>query len=135
MSASFQQIEKISLAVGTSAALRLAAFFGGTGKNLYVPLEATPGHLIEKLIGAEAFGYLVEAFAGENVWMPAVDLAPLQAAGKVWMLRQSELSNSQIGNLLGLSKQRISQINAALRRDGFLDLAAELEPTNVGEQS
>jgi DNA-directed RNA polymerase specialized sigma subunit len=51
----------------------------------------------------------------------------------VYLLRQSELSNNQIGNLLGLSKQRVQQINAALRLDGFFDLAAELE--TEGEQS
>lgn len=130
---SFQQIEKIANQIGTSAALRLAAFWGGTGRQLYVPLEATPGHLIEKVIGPEAFGFLVQAYGGENLWLPQVDLEPLRNAGRVYLLRQSELSNNQIGNLLGLSKQRVQQINAALRLDGFFDLAAELE--TEGEQS
>ena len=51
---------------------------------------------------------------------------PLRNAGRVWLLRQSNLSNAQIGNLLGLSKQRVGQIVKSLTLEGFTDLADEL---------
>lgn len=124
---SFQQVERIADQIGANAALKLSAFFGGTGRVCYIPVEATTGHVLEKIIGEEAFRNIVAAFAGETLWLPMVDLTPLRNAGRIWMLRESELSNGQIANLLGISRARVGQIVAALRLDGFADLAAELE--------
>ncbi len=124
---SFMQVERIADQIGAHAALQLTGFFGGTGRRVYIPVEATPGHLIEKIIGPEAFTNLVAAFAGENIWLPLLDLAHLRNAGRIWMLRQSELSNAQIGNLLGISTARVGQIIATLRLNDFADLAEILE--------
>jgi hypothetical protein len=131
---SFVQVERIADQIGANAALKLAAFYGGTGKQVYIPTQPTTGHVLEKIVGEEAFKNLVAAFAGETLWLPLVDLTALRNAGRVWMLRESELSNGQIANLLGISRARVGQIVAALRLDGFADLAAELETEN-GEQS
>ena len=48
---SFTQFERISDQIGGAAALRLHAFFSGIGGALYVPVEATPGHILERLLG------------------------------------------------------------------------------------
>lgn len=130
---SFARVEQIADQVGANAALRLTSFFGGTGRRLYVPLVATPNHLLEKIVGREAFVNLVAAFGGESLWLPLIDINPLRNAGRVWLLRESNLSDVQIGNLLGISKQRVGQIVASLRLDGFADLAATLEEPEASE--
>lgn len=130
---SYLQVERIADQIGANAALKLTAFYGGTGRNCYVPTDPVNGHVLEKIIGPEAFKNLVAAFGGESIWLPLVDLTPLRNAGRIWMLRESELSNAQIANLLGISKARVGQITAALRLDGFADLAEQLETTEAGQ--
>ena len=124
---SFARVEQIADQVGAAAALKLCAFWGGNGRRLYVPTTPLDGHLLEKIIGREAFINLVQAYPGEALWLPRVDLLPLQMAGRCWLLRDSEYSQNQIANLLGISPARVSQILKTLKLEGFADLAATLE--------
>lgn len=130
----FDMVERIADEIGASAALRLTSFYGGTGRQVYVPVEPTPGHVIEKIIGPRAFDDLCKAFGGRSVPVPLLDLTPLRNAGRVWMLRDSSLSPGQMANLLGMSKQRISQILSQLRLEDFGSLAEALrEEEEEGE--
>jgi len=122
----FKLLDRIAIEIGLEPTLQLAGFFGGQGRALYVPLKPTPGHVIEKVIGEQAFADLCMAFPGESVPVPQVDLTPLRNAGRVWWLRETGLSAPQIANLLGISKQRVGQIQTSLRLEGYPELASVL---------
>jgi hypothetical protein len=119
----FRLMEHIADQIGAEAALRLCGFFGGRGRAVYVPVKPIPDHIIEKIIGPRAYADLCAAFPGESVPVPSIDLEPLRNAGRIWAVRDSGLSQGQLANLTGLSKQRIGQILAQLQLEGFDSLA------------
>lgn len=130
-SASFLQVERVADQIGAAASLRLHAFFGGTGRACYVPMQPTPGHILEKLLGAPAFADLCRAFGGQTLHVPMVDLSPLRNAGRVWFLSNKNLSQVAIAGLLDLSPGRVSQILKQLRLEGSAELAEELTGTGT----
>ncbi len=117
--------------IGFESTVALAGFFGGSGVNLYVPSAAEPDHLISKLIGLEAFSKLVDTYGGQRLPIPALDLGALRNAGRVWELRQRNVSCKASANLLGLTAERVRQISEQLRREGFFDLATETENEEI----
>lgn len=119
----FKLLEQIADQVGAEAALRLCAFFGGVGRALYVPVKPSRNHVIELIIGEQAFADLCAAFPGQSVPVPTIDIAPLRNAGKVWAARDSGVQPGLLAHLTGLSKQRIGQIMSELRLEGFGSLA------------
>lgn len=132
ISYSFGQFSQIAEVIKGEAALKLVGFFGNR-KSIHIPARATPGHLIEKVIGQPAFAALVKEFGGETLPIPAVNLEPLQLAGRVHLLRDSGLSARRMAALLGFSHAHIASILATLKREGFDDLAAVLEEESTGE--
>lgn len=62
-------LEDLGAVMGTTAALRLIAVFGGG--SLYVPAFATDDHPICVVVGREPFVRLVEAFGGDVLSLPA----------------------------------------------------------------
>ena len=134
ISYSFGQFDEISQVIGGEAALKLVGFFGNR-KQVHVPVRPTNGHLIELVIGRPAFIRLSAEFGGQNLPVPAVDLVPLQLAGKVHLLRDSGLSTRKMGALLDLSHTRCAEILNTLKREGFDQLAAALTPEPTLEEA
>lgn len=129
---SYGMFERLSDQVGGGPALKLCAFFGGT-KAIYVPVRASDQHIINKLIGPAAFADLVTAFAGQTIPLPALEIEPLRNAGRVFVLRDSGLGTRKMGALLGLSHARVAQILNELKRQGFDDLAIQLNESEIEE--
>lgn len=113
--------------IGFEPTIALASFFGAAGKNLHIPMSADPDHIIAKVIGLEAFTRLVEVYGGERISIPQLEISPMRNAGRVWLLNQRNISASASASLLGLSVDRVRQINSSLRREGFFDLADQLD--------
>ena len=116
---SFTQFERISDQIRGAAALRLHAFFSGIGGALYVPVEATPGHILERLLGRKAFLDIVQAFKGETLHVNRLDLEPLKNAARVWALSSKNISRQTTAGLLGITPARVGQIIAQLNEEGF----------------
>jgi len=121
-STSFQQFQRVSDQVGGAAALRIHAFFGGLGGSLYIPEQATEGHILEKLLGRSAFIRLVAAYRGQTLPVARLNLDPLRNAGKIWALHRQNVSKTTIAGLLGVTKARVSQVLQQLQEDGFGEL-------------
>lgn len=62
--------EDMGAIIGFSNTLLICGTRGG--RTLYVPEAATPGHLLETLIGPAAFARMVEAWGGETLTLPAL---------------------------------------------------------------
>jgi len=121
-STSFQQFQRVSDQVGGAAALRLHAFFGGLGGSVYVPEQATEGHILEKLLGRKAFIDLVAAYRGQTLHVARLNLEPLRNAGRIWALHRQNISRTNIAGLLSVTQARVGQVLKQLEADGFGDL-------------
>ena len=118
-------LERLCDTVGSSAALRLTAFFGSAGSpTLYVPETATPGHRIEKIIGGDAFGYLVQAHGGETICLPNLSLVTqYQRAGAVASMVRHGMPFPQIARTIGLTRNRVRDLAKQLDEDGLIQQA------------
>jgi len=126
MDTNMRNLERYAEKIGMSATVALSAFFGGHGRALHVPLTADPKHIICKVIGEEAFTLLVAAYGGQRLAIPMLDTAAMKNAGRVWMLRQRNISATATAALVGLTPERVRQITEQLRREGFFELAGDI---------
>lgn len=125
-STDFIQADRLASVIGLPATLTLCGFFGKSGQRVYVPIETTPDHILQKLIGTEAFKKLVATHAGECLAIPEVDLTTLRRAGMVYRLSRREIPVSDIALATGCNPRTVHLIRAALRLEGFSDLADSL---------
>lgn len=126
----FLAAERICRAVGLPATLKLCAFCGKAGQRVYVPIEATPGHLLERLLGTGAFAKLVAAEAGEFLPVPELDLGPMRRAGMVYRLSAKGVAVGDIAQATGLSTRAVQFIRAQQVGMGEI-LTEESEAENV----
>lgn len=108
--ADFLMAERICNVVGLPATLKICAFFGRPGARVYIPVEATPGHLLERLIGAEAFAALVAAEGGEAIQIPEIDLGPMKRAGAIYRLSKRGVPAVDIAAAVGLNLRTVQLI-------------------------
>ncbi len=118
--------QEISDQIGGAPALMICAFFGGMGRPLYVPAQAIPGHTLEKLIGREAFGWLIAWRGGETLHVPSLKaLESVRRAGQIAALSKLGASRPAMAALCGVTERRVDQLLDQLRLEGF-DLADDL---------
>jgi len=124
--------ERLALAIGPTASLKLCQFYGCGSKTLYVPNEKTPDHEISRLIGDEAFAYLVSAFSGETICLPSLaGMKYLRRAGLVRQLSACGVPQRLIAAAIGLGIERVRQIQKQLAADGFASRFENIEPEEV----
>nr|MBL8410718.1 hypothetical protein [Dechloromonas sp.] len=117
--------DRLAAEIGGGPALLLCAFYGGMAHGAYVPAQPVEGHVIEKLIGREAFGWLCQAFGGETLCLPTLDgLRHIRSAGLVAGLSRHGVPKHLMAAACDLSTRRIEQIREQLRLEGFGDLMA-----------
>lgn len=118
--------DRLAAEIGGGPALLLCAFYGGMAHGAYVPTQPADGHVIENLIGREAFGWLVQAFGGETLCLPKLDgLRHIRAAGMVAALSRHGVPKHLQAAACDLTPRRIDQIRDQLRLEGFGNLMNE----------
>ena len=125
---SFRIVAQYAETIGTEAAIRLAGFFGGTGANVGVPTtDENESHVLCRLLGKEAFSRLVAHYGGQTIRIPALNIAPLRRAGMVWLMTRNNMSTRAQSHLLQVTPEHCRRIAAELKREGYFDLADNLE--------
>ncbi len=112
MNATLTTFDRLATQIGPVPALKLCAFFAG--RSVYVPKKMQHDHIIEKLIGRAAFGYLVDGYANEVLNLPAMDLLDLRRAGRLHQLIEIGASDALSAQLLGVTKRHILNIKNKL---------------------
>jgi hypothetical protein len=105
--------EAISNQIGGAAAANLCAFFGHRSV-LYVPVQATDGHILQTVLGRRAFSELVQAFGGQNLPVQNIlaELRATQRAGLVHDMRSRGTSWATIAAALGVSIRTVHRLYA-----------------------
>lgn len=112
-STELKSFARLEGAVGGVSALRLCAFFGG--QTLYIPLAIGTSHVIANLIGMRDAQYLATELGGQDVFVPACELAALRRAGKLrQMLRRPGLSPTTCADELGVTGRQARRLAAKL---------------------
>ena len=124
-------LERMANSIGVTAALRLFYFFAQNSETLYIPEKVIPGHLIEKVIGPEAFDYLVQTFGGETISIP--NLGSIEATrreGWIFSLAKKGVPKKKIADLLGIGERHVYGVIRGFEKAGLLpnDRAEALRP-------
>lgn len=113
---SFQEFGRLADVVGGEAALRLCAFAGTpSGRRLYVPVDGNSPHILRRAVGAAGFTKLVAAFGGQTIIIPGVQLESLRTAGRAHALLRQGLSRTAIAHALGVTVQRVHQLESEFK--------------------
>lgn len=133
ISTELKEFEELARHVGPSAALKLAAFFGG--RTLYVPHKVPDHHILVRLLGREAANYLADGFGGTTISAPACELKALRRAGKVFLATRHNLPAHTIARLIGIGPRQLANIKQQLGLEGFRDLVGDIEvPVHSDEE-
>lgn len=82
--------------------------------NLYVPERYLPGHMLERVLGESAFLRLIANYGGETVTIPRVRLDKVRRLGHIYRMTRRGLQIEQIAQELGITPQRVNQVQADL---------------------
>lgn len=108
----FKTFDELANSIGAVPALTLCSFFANT--TVYIPDTPPHGHLIEKLIGLEAFTYLCRSHGSQTLNIPSLELLSIRRAGRLYQLQRLGASDGLAANLLGLSKKHVQGLKAEL---------------------
>lgn len=120
-------IDEIGAVIGTTAALRLLAIFGGT--NLYIPEIMPADHPIARAVGFEAATKLSRTFAREQIDLPdGEDFHYLQRVRRVAGLLRGGVSPRDIAMLIGVSARQVSRYRVEAESMGMLPMVFGKSP-------
>lgn len=105
MASNLVTFDSLSTHIGAVPALKLCAFFAG--RSLYVPQKHSIGHIIEKLIGREAFDYLIQGYANDVINIPEMELLDLRRLGRLHELLKLGANDTLAAQLIGVTKRHI----------------------------
>lgn len=112
-------LDDIAAVVGFSAAVRLAAFYGG--KNVYVAAHAAPGQVLTDLIGLPCASAMAREWGGETLAVPGLTAVRLeQRAALVAKLHGEGLGLKTIGEAAGCTARRAGQVVTELTQQGVI---------------
>lgn len=98
--------EDMGAVIGFSNTLLLCGTRGG--KQLYVPEQATPGHLLETLLGESGFSAMVAEWGGETITIPSLaDFGKYQRIRKCATLRLQGRSLHSIAAMTGVTYNQV----------------------------
>lgn len=104
-------IEDLGAVMGTEAAMRLIAIYGGA--SLYVPAAASDEHAICRVIGRKPFDRLCEAYGGETIDLPEhEEFSRLRRVRQVARLLSSGHRVREIAAFLGMSERQVANYRA-----------------------
>lgn len=128
VSAELRGFRKLADTVGLEAALLLRAWAGG--QQLSIPRRCDPGHILCRLLGADAFSRLVETFGPDGLlFVPAVELAAVRRTGIVHRLSAVGLGARPISQYANCTERQVQRLQSHLRGTGRLfGLSEDGEP-------
>lgn len=88
--------------------------FASESKSFYIPEAYTPGHVLVRLLGEDAFLGLIANFGGETICVPSMRLDNIRNLGKVYRLSRQGLSAREIEAVSGLGYRNIKYIQARI---------------------
>lgn len=116
--------ERLAAAAGPVAALKLCAYYGGSGM-LYTPHVIAADHPISLLIGAEAASWLAAELGGETVSVPSLEMQALRRAGRMRFHRRRGSSTAEAAADLGVSERQARNLaKKMLRLEGYPEALA-----------
>ncbi len=104
-----KMLEALSEQIGVTKALSLLAFFENT-RTIYVPGYYEAGHLLERIVGTEAFLKLIASFGYETISLPAARFNRERRTGLVFDLHRRGTKISDIALIVRISERRVYQL-------------------------
>lgn len=118
--------------IGAVPAMKLCAFYGGF--TVYIPVKFSPDHFLCRLLGEEAFRLLIACHGGEVLNPPAAEMLPLRRAGMVYRLSRYQVPMGVVAGALGLTRNRIHQLNKSIELECIDDLIPEFSALTSPDQ-
>lgn len=115
-------IEDLGAALGTEAALRLIALYGGT--NIYVPQDATTHHRLLLCLGPIPYKHLVAEWGGQTLKLPSGE----EVFDRYRRIRAASLLISrgfktwEIAQILGIKDRQVKNYRAQAEEVGILPM-------------
>jgi Mor family transcriptional regulator len=106
-------LDSIAEAIGTSAAAKVVAEFGG--RRLYVPRRAHPEDALARLIGARAAAELARVFGGDRIMIPA-DFERAHRRERIVEARRRGLTISSIAREIRCTERYVYKVLAQARQ-------------------
>lgn len=129
-------LDDISGVIGFSATLKIAAWFGDSGQNLYVPATPTEDSVLVKLIGENAAKRLADEWGGEFLAVPA--LTPYEIDSRKRFIAQmldKGFGTRAISYNLRMSERRVQQICRELELQGLIAPVGPVEKSDDKKRS
>lgn len=114
-------LDDIGALVGTTAAIRLVAWFGDTKTRLYIPVHVEEGQLLVSLIGLSATQRLSDEFAGEHLSVPSMHVFDGEARKRrIAFMVQRGFKAKEVASMERISERRVQQIMRELEQAGLI---------------
>lgn len=127
-------LDDISAVIGFTATLRLAAWFGDDGNNLYVPEKAEEGQQLVKLIGLSAAQRLSEEWGLQHLSVPRPTAYEEDSKRHlICRLIGKGCSTREVSHMVRMSERRIQQICRELEVAGLMAVVVPVK-TRVVKQ-
>lgn len=118
---SLKTFDELANSIGAVPALIFCSFFAGTSVYIPASFAATTDHPICKVIGPEAFDYLVRSHGSVSLNIPTLELLSIRRAGKLWQLQKLGANDGLCSQLLGVSKKQIVNLKNDLKTFDLLN--------------
>lgn len=119
-------LEDISAEIGYTATTTLIDYLGGT--SLYVPQEATAGHVIAKLIGLSAAKRLTLAYGNEVLNLPFDYRRERNQRNRlIGALIAKGTNHAEIARIAGISTKQVGHVRVELEQVGLLPMLIGIE--------
>ena len=114
-------LDDISAVVGFTTTLRLAAWFGDDGNNLYIPDRAEEGQQLVKLIGLSAAQRLSDEWGSQHLSVPRLAAYEDDSRRRlICRLVGKGCSTREVSHLVRMSERRVQQICRELEVAGLM---------------
>lgn len=121
-------LDDISAVIGFTATLRLAAWFGDDGNNLYVPEKAEEGQQLVKLIGLSAAQRLSEEWGLQHLSVPRPTAYEEDSKRRlICRLIGKGCSTREVSHMVRMSERRVQQICRELEVAGLMAVAVPVK--------
>jgi hypothetical protein len=113
-------LDDIAAVIGFTAALHLAAWFGG-GNNLFIPEKVDEEHFLARLIGLRNAQKLVDEWGNEHISVPSMNTYnELLKKKQIGRLFEMGFGSREIAGQFRMTERRVQQICRELEAKGLI---------------